>query len=501
MEIILSITYVALFIFILYRLSFFRNCGINQYRLYFFFILKIASGLLLAWLYKIRYEGGDIYSYFYDAKIIYQAIHKNILHYLQMVSGINADNPELSEYYSQMDSWKNKYSSSLFNNNTLIIRINAILLLFSLGFFSVHTIAMSFISLAGLVALYKTLSTNADDFQKQLLQLFIFLTPSVLVWCSALLKESLAIAGLGFFLHGLNKLSRSAFSINYLLLTISAFLVLFFDRFYFAFAITIPALAFYITGKSPSLKPMLVYTTCLITCIPIGWFVISQITNQTPSTILMEQQQKSIRFASGGTYLVGNNKVIIWPFEKKQELIVTEKPRHYKIKENAEYNYLRIGKFETLLSEKKPDSDTNSYRMEANLTPAKNLIKIPIINNNITSLITAAPLAIATAIIQPCFLYTNDIFVLSSSIENIALLIFLFFSFLFLKKTTNNNLILFCIVFITLSYTILGLTVPVAGTLVRYKAPLIPFLVAIGILLIDKEKIIRKFRFMYKSRS
>jgi hypothetical protein len=48
---------------------------------------------------------------------------------------------------------------------------------------------------------------------------------------------------------------------------------------------------------------------------------------------------------------------------------------------------------------------------------------------------------------------------------------------------SNRNLFLFCFFFIITFYALIGLTTPVMGAIVRYKAPLLPFFIMIPIIM------------------
>ncbi len=84
-------------------------------------------------------------------------------------------------------------------------RFSALVRLFSFGVYHVHTVFASFLSLIGLVALYKALIASLPGMGRLLIA-GIFLWPSVLFWGSAPIKEALLFLGLGLFLLNAFKL-------------------------------------------------------------------------------------------------------------------------------------------------------------------------------------------------------------------------------------------------------------------------------------------------------
>jgi hypothetical protein len=80
-----------------------------------------------------------------------------------------------------------------------MIRFSALVRLFSFGVYHVHTVFASFLSLIGLVALYKAF-IGALPGMGRVLTAGTFLWPSVLFWGSAPIKEALLFLGLGLFL-------------------------------------------------------------------------------------------------------------------------------------------------------------------------------------------------------------------------------------------------------------------------------------------------------------
>jgi hypothetical protein len=79
---------------------------------------------------------------------------------------------------------------------------------------------------------------------------------------------------------------------------------------------------------------------------------------------------------------------------------------------------------------------------------------------------------------------------LFACIENIALIFLFCMMIYFYQKPSNANqkIIIFSLLFVFTLYSLVGLTTPVLGAAVRYKAPALPFLLISIFLLCDFTK-------------
>ena len=99
-----------------------------------------------------------------------------------------------------MNFWSRSYNFGLINDNQTIIRFNALIQFFSFGNYQIHNILFNLLSFTGLLAIWKFFKTKFEV-KKWMLLLSLFLFPTVLLWTSGVLKESILIFALGFFLY------------------------------------------------------------------------------------------------------------------------------------------------------------------------------------------------------------------------------------------------------------------------------------------------------------
>ena len=293
MLIILPILYTLLLLLIINKLPFFKTSGISFKILSSIFILQIISGIGLLLVYKLFYgtEGADIFNYFKDGEIIFNIAKDKPIEYFKIVTGIGNWSPETEKSLQEVTQyWYKAFNYNLLNDNRLIIRINAALHIISNHNIYVHSIFFSFFSFTGLTALFKVFK----QFYTKIIPLIVivFFIPSVIIWSSAMLKESVLMLTFGIFLLSFfNILSNKKLLLNSIVIIISTFF-LFVLKFYVLFAL-IPGIIFLITHKFYDKKPILIFAGIYI--ITIALFFNSQhFSNYNLSEIMSFKQHDFI---------------------------------------------------------------------------------------------------------------------------------------------------------------------------------------------------------------
>src|ERR1035437_7535639 len=214
-NIAVCIVYILVLGYFIKKNPFFKIKELTIKNIQLIFLLKVVFGFLLYFVYTYYYPDrstADIFKYFDDSKVMFDAIFTNPSDYFRMLFGIGNNTPHFDQYYVKMYHWSREYDGNLYNDSHAIIRFNALMRLFSFGFYPVHSIVMCFLSLTGLVAIFKTFVGSMGSFptksgltmtenegrfdfaqhdkEKSILLTFaVFLVPSVLFWGSGVLKE------------------------------------------------------------------------------------------------------------------------------------------------------------------------------------------------------------------------------------------------------------------------------------------------------------------------
>lgn len=202
-ELLLTCGYIALFLFLIRRSRFFAVPGLGKPTIAALFLLKVTTGTALWAVYTYHYTDratADIFKFFDDGNVLFSALPEHPMDFLRMITGIGNDAPRFDErYYTVMNNWYRKYDTGYYNDAHTMIRYSALVRIFSFGVYHVHTVFSAFLSLVGLVALYRTFIGFVPGMGRALVA-GLFLWPSVLFWGSAPIKEALLFFGLGLFL-------------------------------------------------------------------------------------------------------------------------------------------------------------------------------------------------------------------------------------------------------------------------------------------------------------
>ena len=209
------------------------------------FLVKCLSGIFLTYIYAVYYPDrnlADTFRYFDDAQHLHKALFENPSAYFRMLLGSD-DGPELMPYLDQMNNWFPAERTTFYNDNRTVIRLNAIIRLFSFGNYYVHLLTFGTLAFAGFALLYKSIFLLFEKKEKWLF-VWLFFMPSALFWSSGIMKEgpllllfSLTILVIEKLIHKPNK---TLWSIILALL----FIGLFHLKFYVG-VMLIPAITFY----------------------------------------------------------------------------------------------------------------------------------------------------------------------------------------------------------------------------------------------------------------
>ena len=260
MELLLTVAYTAFFLFVIKKWKFFRIEEIPNYWIQTLFLLKLTCGIGLTFIYTYYYTDratADIFKYFDDSLVLYNAAFSNFGDFLSMMSGIGNDNAYFDKnYYSQMNHWMRPFGSNYYNDTHIMIRLNTFFRFFSLGHFHVHNVFMNMISLIGFIALYRSFR-KVKGIDPYLLFAGIALLPSILFWTSGVLKEGMILFSLGILFLSFSQLKSGNRVIYIALILISAYLMIRL-KFYILLAL-IPGFIAYLTIKYFNFKRILIW--------------------------------------------------------------------------------------------------------------------------------------------------------------------------------------------------------------------------------------------------
>lgn len=156
--------------------------------------VKFGGAIFIALIYQYYYKGGDTFNYFTDSKIINSSLHNSFSTWVKLMLGVSPDtDPKLYAYASQMN----------FYNDTPSRVVSSLAAIFGLLNFSTYmpiALLFAFFSYTGVWAMYKTFVKVYPGLTRPLAFAFLFI-PSVVIWGSAVFKDTICIFGLGWMVY------------------------------------------------------------------------------------------------------------------------------------------------------------------------------------------------------------------------------------------------------------------------------------------------------------
>ncbi|MBP5582515.1 MAG: hypothetical protein J6X43_00980, partial [Bacteroidales bacterium] len=269
MDIVLLIFWSVIFLFLIWKLPFFKIKGIPQWTIIAFFICKILASCLLHYIYTEYYHcRSDVFKYYNDALALFDSIHYSFTDFLKILFGIDMDSPSIQQYILNTDDWTRQYTYGYITDNQTIIRFNMLLMLISGCSMETQYLFANFISLISYFLIFKTFSLFYKN--TYILLIFIFLMPSSILWNAAMLKEVLVMLGLGMTTYGMVQIFRS-FSWKYLLVFLFGLMILVGIKIYVLVALC-PAIVAYFCNEQFHIKRkwILYVSFCVLGVLALG---------------------------------------------------------------------------------------------------------------------------------------------------------------------------------------------------------------------------------------
>lgn len=442
---------------ILYYFTKSINSVFERKSILFAFIFKIGATLLVWYIYTYHFSDtslNDIYKYFNDGKVLNQSFAKNPQKTIGFIL-TNESNNEIQYHINKLQFWTKPNQYGLLNDNQTIILINFLLCFISNTNILIQSLLISIISFYATLKLYKTIHTYYQIPTKILL-FTLFLNPPYLIWASGNFKETFIYIGLAFFFKNLIEIIHYQKTIKKsFYLFINMIFILFCKNYLFIFLVPgIIGVFLYLTFKSNLKKSITFsYLTFLFSIILMGLFYKPvQFENNIKDPIKRRMYINKINQISYEKNALGNNRNIFEIIRFKQQ----------------------------------------DQQFEASLLKAKTVIYLPKLDGNPRSFLYCIPIAIFNTIFRPNFIDLKNILFLPDLIFNIFLWGLIILTIKFKKSDTNDQIKIinhYILNFSLFALTTIGIIVPVLGNIVRYRAPILPFIAIYLISQIDFNKI------------
>jgi len=429
-ELIVSLFYAIFFLAALLLLKRFRIPGLPVYSAAALFIIKVLSGLALAWVYTKIYRDrntADVFKLFDDSRFIFEAFHMKQKDYWSMVVGLDYNSPYYDQYFLKMGNWNKAFNSGLgmLNDNRTIIRFHALLRIISFDSYVVHLMIFNLMSLYGLSLIYKSFVAFLPG-KEFWLAAVIFITPSILCWGSGLLKEAPLIMLVGMLVHKIFQWNSGEFRIKdvfTILFVVLGFVLL---KVYVLFCFIPAILAMFIANRFNNAGIRFINFSVLIFSTLTVWTISSFFPALDLMSHLSFMQQSMLRMAF---YTDSGSVLNVQPLQPYW------------------WSFLR------------------------------NL-----------------PEALINAAFRPGILDAKNGLQWLAAFENAGVVICTILTIGLYKKPetrTKAQAIWFCLSFVLVLYAVMGLSTPILGNLVRYRIPALPFFFIALLLMSDLERLKR----------
>lgn len=494
---VLLLFYTAIILFLVYKLKFFHLEGLGKWTPSIFFILKIFAGLGLWFIYTKYYTDrstSDIWKYFDDSKVMYDALYTHPGDFFKMLIGIGDNTPAIDmKYYHTMLHWYRLFDNNLLNDAHIVIRFNAFVRIFSMGNYFTHSLIMCFLSFTGLTCIYKIVYPALKEWRGATAAL-IFLMPSLLFWSSGVMKEGIMLFGFGVLVYQSFRIFTDKKLWRLVPLLIGAGFLLF-SKFYVIVGIIPPLVAAMLVVRNRKFacwKFLLVLIFFFFAGFSMRWIA----PEREPLRLLANKQNDFLKVARGGINLMNDSVIACFSAEQRKDLqIGTDSISHIRL--GANYYFLRIGDFNdtTFVTNNR---DTSAYFLLTDVPRAGSLLNANYLQPTVISFLSETPRSIYFTLFRPYLWEAKNPMFLLPALENLILPLLLLLGIFFRRRIANPEIFGFCITFSFLLLLVIGISTPVLGALVRYRIIALPFLLLALLMLIDREKVMLKFPWLKK---
>lgn len=480
---ILTLGFLAVFLFLISKMKFFRIGNIPVRWFQGVYVLKVLSGFLLYLIYTYYYTDrstSDIWKYYDDGMVMFSALGHQPMDFFKMLFGLGNDTAHFELYYDQMNHWYRPYGSSIANDTHTIIRFNAFMRLFSLGHYNVHSVVANFLGLVGLTGILHFLKQIAPKKEKWFFA-GVFLMPGMMFWASGVLKEPLLLFGLGLFLYGIMRLVIDGFTLQRIVLVALSLFFLTTVKSYALAAIGLGLIGWLLARKFSTIRPVIWFVGVFLVGF-MGLITLDQIAPEKSLFKRMAQRQYEFyQLAEGGTYIKTRaNDTLYIGAEYYEELDFISDRKEVQLLSDLNASYWKDAKEPTAFLISLHGGETFEVLLDYGKTGST--IDIPRLEPNAWSVVRAVPMALVNSTFRPYPWKIRSPFMALSGLENLIILaLIILVLFRFQSEALKNPLFYVSISFALVILILTGLVTPVVGAIVRYKVPALPFL-ACGLL-------------------
>ena len=307
-------------------------------------------------------------------------------------------------------------------SNLTIMKISALLSYISFNSYVIISLFFGLFAFIGLWKLFSALNEVTDKKGERLLAIAVLYTPSVWFWGGGLIKDSVCIGAIGLIVYFVHKIFiKRKFKLKDPLLLILMFYLLFTIKNYLAGVLMASAVLSFVLA------------------------------------VILNSKKSPLRLLTVILVLVVSATVIVAGISSSVDSIIDDSKDNIETFKRAYDN-----------------ADVDDERSMASFSATT-------INNSLTDIILASPVAIFTSLFRPFVWEAKKPIMLFSALESLITLLATLFVLIkcrvwkFFYYIFTDPYIFFCFVFSIALAAIVGFTTFNFGTLVRYRLPILPF--------------------------
>ncbi len=293
---LLFVVYLIILSWLLLRVPFIKNAGINHKVLLGLFLFKILAGIAIGWItIHIYGTGNDYWDVNDEAWKEYQLLITDPGKYV-----VNIFTSDYQDGYAGIFNSFNSYWNDLKNN--IIIKLVSLFNIFSRGDYYINSLFFNFLIFFGHVILYR-LFIKLYPSKKLPVIIGCFLLPSTIYFSSGIHKDGVIFLLLSILIYCVyQSLVKNHFSKKRFMLIIFSLLLLFLIR-HFIFIALLPALVAWVISTKTKGHPLLIFTAVYVVTGLILFNIGSIVNNVKPLDIIIKKQTEYVNLAHSDTQI------------------------------------------------------------------------------------------------------------------------------------------------------------------------------------------------------
>jgi hypothetical protein len=424
--------------------------------------------------------------------------------FIKLMLGFGDDNYRSSNPKSKLKNWFSNTveygeftgfkDSNVIHTPRFFIRFNGLVAFLSGGFLATHTLMVCFLSFCGFLLFLRTCVHYAPNWNH--LALFsVVLFPSIFLWSSSILKESMYMLCLGILSYFFFLPVSRYFRVFGLLL---GGMILFFNSLHI-FVLCLFALLLAYAFRYLKWKTAIIPVLTALGLVFIHFYL----PEKSPFQYLSSKLNYQRLIGEGGYGFFNTEQKSLRIFLTDEEMneakqsgnVFETEPKLYFIKPGVEYSLYNQG----TVSGKYRISQRESaiYYLVFQFEKAGSFIPGPPLSPDPSACLLYLPTAIRNVFWEPISSGNKNLLFLVVSIENILVISLFLFTLVFFSLQKISDFSIFLVTFSITYFLLIGYTDVIAGNMVRHKSTALFFFLSACLLSVDSVKFKNAFPWVY----